>query len=387
MAAVLETLMTNLTALLFAWLVIASSAHAQMNFELDNYAGRNHRLPDAVEPAFDEAGDPDCVYIPARFNMTAGDVVLSTDPNGIIYKLLSSLGHQHSHSGMATSDSALRHNTADDDAIDVVDNGIIPQRLKGTGNNSVRDAWPGMIDQTVEAATTTHEFLLTGGLVLYSSEDDPWESAEARAQQRTLALDHMARFQGYYSFYAYTDITWRDPFTKAFGDGNMCSGTLYHANRLSNNVGWVPENVRFYPAEVRQPAAQLLFDELYRTIRDKPDWLGEIAFAINGLAGTSLNEFATRAANQVVNCMAFNDCENGGSRWQDGVGDGSSLAPDDVLNLTYLYALVSAWYGDTMFVYNAVRPLEQTGSYYCCTGFNFGSYILDGFETLTCSGG
>lgn len=380
--------MRTLYGSLLSWLIIASSAHAQMNFELDDYRGRNHKLPDLVSPAFEEAGNPDCVYIPARFNIEAGDMVLSTDPEGVIYKLLSSLGHQHSHSGMAASESALRHNTADDDVIETVDSGLVPQRLKATGDYSLRDAWPGMIDQTVEAASATHEFLLNGGLVLHSSPDDPWESAVARQEQRSRALDLMNSFQGYYSFYAYTDITWNDPFTRAFGEGNMCSGSIYHAHRLSSNVGWTPEIVRSYPADVRQPAAQLLFDELYRAIRDKPDWLGQIAFAINSIAGTSLNEFARRAANQVVNCMAFDDCGNTGTRWQQGVGDGSSLAPDDIMNIAYLNMFISGYYGaDTLFVYNAAKPLEQTGSYYCCTGFNFGSFILDGFETLTCSGG
>ena len=162
--------MRNFSALLFTWLVVASSAHAQMNFELDEYTNGDRKYPSQVTPAFDAAGDPDCVYIPARFNMAAGDMVLSTDPDGVIYKLLASLGHQHSHSGLATSDSALRHNTAEDDAIDTVDSTLIPQRLKATGNNSLRDAWPGMLDKTVEAATTTHEFLLAGGLVLTSGE-------------------------------------------------------------------------------------------------------------------------------------------------------------------------------------------------------------------------
>jgi hypothetical protein len=223
---------------------------------------------------------------------------------------------------------------------------------------------------------------------MHSSEDDPAESAAARQEQRARALDLMTRFQGYYSFYAYTNIGWTDPFTKAFGSGNMCSGSIYHANRLANNVGWVAENLRYYPVDVRQPAAQVLFDELYRSIHEKPDWLGTIVFAINGLFGTSLDEFATRAANQVVNCMAYNDCGNTSARWQDGVGDGSSLAPDDVLTLAYMHLFVSGYGGeDTMFVYNAVKPLEQTGSYYCCTGFNLGSFVLDGFETLTCSGG
>jgi hypothetical protein len=137
---------------------------------------------------------------------------------------------------------------------------------------------------------------------------------------------------------------------------------------------------------VRQPAADLLFNELRRTIREKPDWFGEIAFAISGLFSTSLNDFANRAANQVVNCMAFNDCGNTQGRWRQGVGDGASLAPDDMVTLAFMQTFGSAG-ADSEFLYNAVRPLEEAGSYYCCTGFDLGDFILDGYKTLTCSGG
>jgi hypothetical protein len=166
----------------------------------------------------------------------------------------------------------------------------------------------------------------------------------------------------------------------------MCSGSIYHAHRLAGNVGWGPEDVRYFPEGVRQPAADLLFNELRRKIREKPDWFGEIAFAISGLFSTSLNDFANRAANQIVNCMAFDDCGNTRERWREGVGDGASLAPDDVVTLAYLYALASGGV-DSEFLYNAARPLEETGSYYCCTGFDWGDFILDGYKTLTCSGG
>jgi hypothetical protein len=379
--------MRNATAAVFGCLVIASSARAQMNFELDDYRGNEHEYTSKVDPWFDSAGDPDCVYIPGRFNMAAGDIVLSTDPDGIIYKLLSSLGYQHSHSGMATSERSLRHNTAEDDAIDTVDSNLVPQRLKATGEHSLRDAWPGMIDQTVEAATSTQEFFIPDGLVLYSEEaNDSWETIDAHRYQRERALDQLARFQGYYSFYAYTNITWNDPYTKAFGAGNMCSGSLYHAHRLAENYGWGPQALRYFPADVRQPAAELLFNEMRRLIKDKPDWFGELVFAISGLVSTSLDDFAKRASHQVVNCMAFNDCGNTRSRWRDGVGDGASLAPDDLVTLAFLHAWVSGG-ADSEFLYNGVRPLEEAGSYYCCTGFNWGSFILDGYKTLTCSGG
>ncbi|HKU41944.1 MAG TPA: hypothetical protein VJR89_27490 [Polyangiales bacterium] len=379
--------MRNAIAALFACLTIAGSAHAQENFELDDYRRSFDRYTSAVDPWFDAAGDPDCVYIPARFNMAAGDVVLSTDRDGIIYKLLSSLGYQHSHSGMATSEAALRHNTASEDEIDTIDSNLVPQRLRGTGDHSVRDAWPGMIEQTVEAATSTREFLVPDGLVLYSWEDnDSWDTIASHAEQRERVLDQMARLQGYYSFYAYTDVTWDNPYTRAFGSGNVCSGSIYHAHRLAENFGWGPEVVRYFPNRVRQPAADLLYNELRRTIRAKPDWFGEILFAISGLFSTSLDDFADRASNQVVNCMAFDDCSNTRGRWRQGVGDGASLAPDDLVTIAFLYAFGSGGV-DSEFLYNAVRPLEETGSYYCCTGWDSGDFFLDGYKTLTCSGG
>ena len=376
--------MRNTFAVLVLWL-LTSTVHAQLNIELDDYARDRHKMPSLVEPAFD---DGDCVYVPARFNMSAGDIVLSADPDGVIYKLLSSLGQQHSHSGMASSENSFRHNTAEADAIKTVDSGLIPQRLRASGDYSLRDAWPGMIDQTVEAASLTREFLVPGGLVLTAAEDEPWELAQARAQQRRRALDLLTRFQGYYSFFAYTDIGWGEPFTKSYGNGNMCSGSIYHAQRLANNNAWTPDSLRYYASEVRQPAAEVLYDELRRTIRDKPNWIGKIVFAINSLVGSSLDDFARRTANQIVNCMAFNDCGNTDTRWRNGVGGGTSLSPDDMLTLTYLNLFLSSWGGsDTMFDYNAVRPLEESGSYYCCKGHYNGNFLLDGYDTLTCSGG
>src|SRR5438128_336942 len=67
----------------------------------------------------------DCYVIPGRFNVERGDVVLSADPNGIIYKLLSSLGQRFSHSGLALSESSIRHNTADQKAFDTNDSFLI----------------------------------------------------------------------------------------------------------------------------------------------------------------------------------------------------------------------------------------------------------------------
>ena len=319
--------------------------------------------------------------------MQRGDAVLSTDPNSVIFKLLNSLGQTYSHSGMAMSDRAIRHNTGYQDAIDTVDTGLLPQRLKGTGNFSLRDAWPGVVDQTVEAATSTMEFIIPNGYVLHSSPFDPMAALWAREGQRRAAADLMTRFRGWYSFFSYTNIHWADPFRTTAGDGNMCSGSIFHANRLANNIGWVNENVRHYPADVRQNAANLLFREIQSKVRAAPNWLGDVAFGINDFfGGTSLNTFAQRVANQFVNCMAFEDCNNTTARWQNGVGTGSSLSPDDLLNVAFWYTYVSAINGqDLGFVYNAARPIEVTGNYYCCAD-PVDPQSNAGFR-MSCSGG
>lgn len=354
----------SMLPLALALACMASSVFAQENLELSDfpYGGE---APEAWTNNDNISRQDSCYIVPGRFNVERGDVVLSADPNGIIYKLLSSLGQRFSHSGMALSENSLRHNTADQTAFDTNDSFFIPQSLQSEGDHSLRNGWPGVITQSAEAAVTYREFIMQDGMVLYSNHMD----SMARQQALEAAASTLEQMQGWYRFFAYTDITWRDPFSKGWDDGNMCAGSIFHAHRLAGSMGWNFDTVRYYPADIRQPAAGLLYDQIRTTVRQAPDWIGHLGFSISELFGsTSLNTFANRAANQFVNCMAFDDCGNTGSRWRNGVGPGNSLAPEDLYNLTYLYAMASAMAGqDSGFAYDAVRPLEATGSYYCCS--------------------
>jgi hypothetical protein len=356
----------------------AAPANAQLtNFELDNYPTSTRSAPPGssswrsnpnVTP-----GSTGCYYVPGRFNTANGDAVLSVAPGGVIYRLLTSIGQSYTHSGMALGSSSIRHNTMDERSIDTVDAFIIPQYLKPTGTKSLRDGWPGVMTHTVEAAATWREFNLLDGLVLYSFSPTGFPDSVAqtsfRADQRAAAGSQMRAFRGHYRLYAYTDMNWRDPFTLAGDDGNMCSGSIYHANARAGNMGWAPSVWVSYSADVRNGAAQTLYSAVRSDVKNGtafPEiallWLNEL------FGGTSLDDIATRAANQVVNCMAFNDCGNRGSRWRNGVGTGTSMSPQDLYNLAALYAFVSAWAGvDSGFVYNGAKPLEATGNYYCCT--------------------
>src|SRR5205085_6183803 len=138
-------------------------------------------------------------------------------------------------------------------AFDTNDSFLIPQSLQSEGDHSLRNAWPGVITQSSEDALSSHEFILQDGMVLYSSKMD----SGVRAAALDAAASTMEQLQGWYRFFAYTDITWRDPFNQGSDDGNMCAGNIFHAHRLAGNFGWTFDTVRYYPADVRQPAAAL----------------------------------------------------------------------------------------------------------------------------------
>ena len=79
--------------------------------------------------------------------------------------------------------------------------------------------------------------------------------------------------------------------------------------------------------------------------------------------------------------MAFNDCGNRDPRWQSGVGTGKSLSPDDLLLMANLYALGHALAGTpNPFVYNASKPLQSSGQYYCCL-----TQPTSGAQTASCA--
>lgn len=296
---------------------------------------------------------PSCVAYEAWIaNASTGDVILTASPHGVVGQLLGSLGQVHSHSatvstrtdatapdGSTVATQVLRHNTLDEGTIELSHDGLMPSSLNP---DTLRDGKPGMSS----IAPSGDEV----GIVLSGAAETEWMRLGAAA-----TLDSMA---GFYRFFSYTSIDWRDPFNASADDGNMCAGSIYWAHHFASEAEWP---VRHYSASVRDPAAQTLHDIMVRKVlahEDGLDWLEKVGATIFGfLEGDSPEELAEHAANQVVNCMAFDDCARVNRRWAQGVGDGDSLAPDDLLDLV----------GSDGFPFSTAAPIEALPTAYLCS--------------------
>jgi hypothetical protein len=292
-----------------------------------------------------------CYVLDASFHVTRGDIVLITSDGGVIKDLMSSIGQQFTHSGMVLSATRVRHNSMDDSEIQqIATKGLrqLPDHLKATGPNSLRDGSPGVRTDLL----SSHGFKASTSLVL--------TGPEAYRQERAAAAKAMERLDGYYRLYAYTDMSWPNPAKRADDTGNMCSGTVAWANiRAQNLVGTTRIH---YSAEVRDPAAQVLFNSVRkRVLKAVPDFVKLVT------RDKRTDEIAKRIANQLVNCMAFDDCGNTGERWRAGVGAGDSISPDDLIDLLHEIGLLSAWLGrENTFPYQWTVPVEVTSPMYCC---------------------
>jgi hypothetical protein len=282
-------------------------------------------------------------------NAEAGDIVLSQAPNGTIGVLLASLGQTFTHSGMLLSDDRVRHNTMNADKIETDHGGQIPERLKGTGSGSLRDGSPGIITQFVGDAFDG-EFHAENGLLLQGRPE--------AAGVRQSAADMLSGMDGFYRLFAFTDIAWPDPFLRSDDSGSMCSGSLFWSYGLASGTPWP---TRSYAAEVRDPAAVTLHDAVQRKVLAQDDgfnFIQRVGQAVFGfLEGDSIEKLARNVSNQVVNCMAFDDCDNIRDRWRQGVGDGASLSPDDLRDLMT----------HPDFPYDHETPVTLAGGYWDCS--------------------
>jgi len=364
-------------------LLLASTAHAQRfsevrfgeNFDLDAYVSEV-REPGPQAPGLQWNGNPNvrqtstapaCYFVPGRVNVQKGEGVLSAERGSLIYELLASLGQQHSHSGMARDSQRIRHNTMATWAIRKSEDWAgVPAKLVGTGTDSLREGYPGTITHSVEAAVSHNEFNFADGLVLSAGSGPIFGLSQLL--ELSDADAEMADFRGHYRLFAYTDMLWRDPYARSSDDGNMCSGSIFHAHTRAGNGGWTKAQIRKYSTEVRQPAAALLYSQLRHKIIEDTSWLKEFGLTLYSLnSGSGLSTLAMRISNQVVNCMAFNDCNNTTPRWQAGVGSGASVSPDDLYNLALVNAVNAHLANKTnTFVYRTAKPLEKTGDYLCC---------------------
>ncbi len=133
---------------------------------------------------------------------------------------------------MMISDRVVRHNTMEiDDLVQENTKGAldsIPERLKPTGERSLRDGGPGVRNDGASGS-----WLKAGSLKLAGTNGHYY---------RNLAVDEMNKIDGYYRLNAYTNMGWKDPHKRALNDGNMCSGTIAYANM---RIGTLPSNFRY----------------------------------------------------------------------------------------------------------------------------------------------
>ena len=76
-------------------------------------------------------------------------------------------------------------------------------------------------------------------------------------------------------------------------------------------------------------AAKVLFNSVKKRVSKViPEVLARVA-------PKRAEDLARNVANQLVNCMAFNDCGNIGDRWRKGVGTGSTISPDNLMDIMH----------------------------------------------------
>jgi hypothetical protein len=292
-----------------------------------------------------------CYSVEPSFNISRGDVVLTTASDGVIKDLVSALGQLYTHTGMALSGSDIRHNSMEVALIQTVASKglrLVPSRLKAVGGSSLRDGRPGMRTDRLD----THGFRASTSLVL-TGPPEHWFGRHAAAS----AMESM---DGYYRLYAYTDMNWSDPQLRLPDSGNMCSGSIARAHELA---GQLPAAMRVtYTAEVRDAAAKVLHNSVRkRASKAIPELLGYV------LRNQRIDTITNSVANQVVNCMAFNDCGNTSNRWASGVGTGSTLSPDNLIDVMHVMWLGSALWGTpNTFPYQWIAPVEVQSPLYCC---------------------
>lgn len=288
-------------------------------------------------------------WVPSQVtNGGAGYGILSADPNGMIGTLLGSLGMYWSHSGMFTDAGYhIIHNTGDPGTVGTNDSCsvwvCVPNSLKG---DQLRDLKPGVIYQTTADAFAAKEFhfydqenngtqVNRNGVVLSPASNAKtfnnqpltyWLSQAANVFYTSYYGSGASNKQGYYRFYSYTDVNSTEPTGRTANKGNMCSGSIAWALYKAG----LPTGSASFDAATRQAAAPILYNSIYNKVDNEAGWLGNALFDV-GISA----DLRDRAANQVVNCMAFNDCGNTSSRWRNGVNTGNSISPDVLLPVGY----------------------------------------------------
>ena len=349
-------------------------------------------------------------WVPSRItNGSPGRAVLTRDSTGPIGKLLGSLGMYWSHSGMfIDAGYNIRHNTANPDTFKVVDSsgrgcsgggGItcVPHRFNSA---TLVSAQPGIITQSVAEAYGENR---KPEFSFYDQESNGTltnRNAAVLLRRNVTpiggsiyydgAADKMVDYEAFYSFYSYTDIWQTEPdpsdpshihVAPDLNRKNMCSGTVAWALYSGGGFDIWPLG---YPASLRNTASPVLYRAIYDEIGKKTSstvsgaFMGAMllnptgvllpgAFAVASIA----NATRERMANQFVNCMAFNDCGNTTNRWRNGVGDGASLSPDNLLPMGVTNPNGGMWgvsgydpANQMTLWYDSVEGISYTGGYW-----------------------
>jgi hypothetical protein len=258
----------------------------------------------------------------------------------------------------------------------------IPHHFNGA---SLLSAQPGLIGQSTANAfgesgdpeffffdqTSSGTMINRNGVVLLRRNTTPLGGSIAYWG----AAREIEKYEAFYSFYSYTDIWSTEPdrsdpshihVAPRLESRNMCSGTIAWALWRNGFHIWP----YYYSASVRDSVAPVLYSavrsKLGTEIRKKEPFLGGAADFL-GLTSSG----KTRMSNQVVNCMAFNDCSNTSDRWRSGVGAGSSISPDNHTPIGWVNPSGVAWgisgYDPKNTLtqwYDSVEPIAYSGGYW-----------------------
>lgn len=315
-------------------------------------------------------------WVPTQItNAQTGDTILTSSPNGLIGTLLGSLGQYWSHSGMFIDFGYdIRHNTADPNKINQVDD-----RLNSGDLYAMK---PGIITQGVPdafgdkgAAEFNFFDYQNGSAVNRNAVILKLRKVTGLGPSPYSAGPQMLHYEAMYSFYSYTDVWTTEPdpsdpdhlhVAPDLNRRNMCAGTIAWALFSGGGLAVWPWA---YSEDVRNRAAPVLYNSIYNLTGSKVPganvpFIGNIVKVLAG--GTRTN-----IANQVVNCMAFQACNDVSDRWRRGVGVGNSISPDNLLPAGYINPRGVAWGmsgwnpNDALSIwYDTVEAISYSGGYW-----------------------
>lgn len=335
----------SLTALLLASLPAAASAVGVDPDTGEIYDPIGNCDAEAIVDCQDLGGEistpgDDCIceveaWVSRRFtNASKGDVNLVANGDGrgspLVSLITDELGQTHRHALVFLDNGRnVRHDSMDDPGTKYV----FPSGVR-LDPADLRNGLPGTVSQTVDEAWEWGR-LGDDGLVLKPRQMTSVSRISGRTTvsepNRPLfedAADIAEANEGYYKISDYTEMVGMD--LSLIGDrddddlrGTHCSGFVHFAFTEAG----LPISNHFYDEALRQDVAEAAYDQI------RSDVHGTL-----GLGIVILPDAADDIANQVVNCFAGLGCDNISNDWEDGVGDGEAVSPDNLLPTSFTLA-------------------------------------------------